>query len=90
MEKLKSIVLKLGDNIQKVGLAAIALVVVLIVIVLVTGEKPPYFNLVAYPLMVVYYTVPFLCDKIRDEDPSYNLRRMIWGGVIIYCLTGLF
>ena len=90
MKKLENIVLKIGDNIQKVGLAAVVLVVALIVIVLVKGEKPPYFNLVAYPLMVVYYTVPFLCDKIRDEDASYNLRRMIWGGVIIYCLTGLF
>lgn len=90
MEQLKKIVLKIGDNIQKVGIAAIAVIVALIVVVLVTGEKPPYFNVVAYPLMVVYYTVPLLCDKIRDEDTSYNLRRMVWGGVIIYCLTGLF
>ena len=90
MEKLKSLILKLGDNIQKVGLVAIGVIVALIVVVLIKGEKPPFFNFVAYPLMVVYYTVPFLCDKIREEDASDNLRRMIWGGVIIYCLTGLF
>jgi len=90
VEQIKNIILKIGDNIQKLGIAAIAVVVALIVIVLVTGEKPPYFNAFAYPLMVVYYTVPYLCDRIRDEDSSYNLRRMIWGGVIIYCLTGLF
>lgn len=90
MEQLKKLVLKIGDHNQKIGIAAIAVVVILIVVVLATGEKPPYFNAVAYPLMVVYYTVPYICDKIRDEDSSYNLRRMIWGGVIIYCLTGLF
>ena len=90
MEKIKNLILKLGDHTQKIGLVCIAVVAVLIVVVLVTGEKPPYFNILVYPLMVLYYVLPFLCDKIRDEDSSYNARRMIWGGVIIYCLISLF
>jgi len=86
MQKLKDVVLRLGAYNNKLGIAIIALMVVLLTIVAVRGSKPAYFDWLAYPPMVLYCALPYLCDKIRGEDAEFSQRRMFIGFVIVFCL----